>query len=66
MLHIISIVRKIFEYSFLINLFGDINITHIFYKSSHTCGMHTNDRSYLGMEGLGHLRRVCGWDWIIS
>ena len=38
----ISIIRKTFESSFLTNLFGDTNITCIFYKSSQTCGTHTN------------------------
>jgi len=32
----ISIIGKIFESSFLINLFEDINIARIFYKSSQT------------------------------
>ena len=43
----ISIIGKIFKYSFLINLFGDINVTCIFYKLSQTCGIHTNSDSYL-------------------
>jgi hypothetical protein len=41
----ISIIRKIFESNFLINLSGAKNGVHIFYKSSQTCGMKTgNDR----------------------
>jgi hypothetical protein len=43
-------IGKIFESSFLINLFGDTNVAHIFYKSSQTCGMHTNDNKYKGTE----------------
>jgi hypothetical protein len=43
---------KIFESSFLTKLFGDTNVTHIFYKSSQTCHMHTNDDTYLGTEGV--------------
>jgi hypothetical protein len=31
---IINIIGKIFEYNFLIDLFGDRNVTYIFYKSS--------------------------------
>jgi hypothetical protein len=34
---------------FLINLFG-------FYKSSQTCDKHTNDNSYLGTEGVQHIK----------
>jgi hypothetical protein len=30
-------VRKIYESAFLINIFENINITHIFYKSSQSC-----------------------------
>ena len=50
--YIISIIGKIFESSFLINLFGDTNVARIFYKSSQTCGTHTNGDSYLGTEGV--------------
>ena len=46
----ISIIEKIFESSFLINLFGDTNIAYIFYKLSQTSGTHTNGDSYLGTE----------------
>ena len=46
--HIISIIGKIFESNFLINLFKDTNVVRIFYKSSHTCGTHANDDRYLG------------------
>ena len=43
--YIIDIIGKIFESSFLINLFGDTNVVRIFYKSSQTCGTETrNDR----------------------
>ena len=35
--YIIDIIGKIFESSFLINLYGDTNIARIFYKSSQTC-----------------------------
>jgi hypothetical protein len=38
----ISIIRKIFESSFLINLFEDTNIARIFYKLSQTCGTNTS------------------------
>ena len=37
-----SIIRKIFESSFLTKLFGDTNVARIFYKSSQTCGMYVN------------------------
>jgi hypothetical protein len=50
--YIIIIVGKIFEFSFLIKLFRDTNVAHIFYKSSQICDTHTNDDSYLGMEGV--------------
>jgi hypothetical protein len=43
-------IGKIFESSFLINLFGDTNIARIFYKSSQTCGTHTNGDRYKGAE----------------
>ena len=39
----ISIIGKIFESSFLTNLFEDLNVAHILYKSSQICGMHTNN-----------------------
>jgi len=32
-----DIIGKIFKSSFLINLFGNTNITRIFYKSNNTC-----------------------------
>jgi hypothetical protein len=48
--YIISIIGKVFESSFLINLFGDTNITRIFYKVSQTYGTHTNDDTYLETE----------------
>ena len=38
----ISIIGKIFESSFLTNLFEDPNVARILYKSSQTCGTHTN------------------------
>jgi hypothetical protein len=47
-----SIIGKIFESSFLINLFGDTIIAHIFYKSSQTCSMHTNSDRYKGTDGV--------------
>ena len=50
----------IFESSFLINLFGDTNIARIFYKSSQTCGTHTNNDSYLGTEGVDCLNEISG------
>jgi hypothetical protein len=48
----ISIIGRIFESSFLINLFGDKNIAHIFYKLSQTYGTHINVDKYLGTEGV--------------
>jgi hypothetical protein len=39
---IISIIRKIFESSFLINLFEDTKVVHIFYKSSQTYDTNIN------------------------
>jgi hypothetical protein len=35
------IIGKIFESSFLINLFRNTNIARVFYKSSQTCGTET-------------------------
>jgi hypothetical protein len=46
----VPIIEKIFESSILINLFGDINVVRIFYKSSQTCGMLTNDLCYQGFN----------------
>jgi hypothetical protein len=43
-------MEKIFESSFLINLFEDINVVCIFYKSSQTYGTHTKYDTYLGTE----------------
>ena len=40
----ISIIGKIFESSFLTNLFEDLNVARILYKSSQICGMHTKRR----------------------
>ena len=42
---VISIFGKIFESSFLTNLFEDINITRIFYKSSQSYGTKTKNDS---------------------
>ena len=39
----VGIIEKIFESSFLINLFGNINVARIFYKSSQTCGTETKN-----------------------
>jgi hypothetical protein len=44
----ISIIGKIFKSSFLINLFRNINIAHILYKSSQTCDTYINSERYLG------------------
>ena len=38
-----NIIGKIFESSFLINLLRDINVAHIFYKSSQTYGTKTEN-----------------------
>jgi hypothetical protein len=38
-------IGKIFKSSFLINLFGDTNITRIFYKLSQTCGTETENNT---------------------
>jgi len=38
--------------SFLTNLFEDINIARIFYKSSQTCGTKTQNVFYFGTEGV--------------
>ena len=46
----ISIIEKIFESSFLTNLFGATNVARIFSKSSQTYGTYTNGDSYLGTE----------------
>ena len=40
-----NIIGKIFESSFLINLFGNTNVVRIFYKSSQTCGTKTGNDS---------------------
>jgi hypothetical protein len=40
----IGIIGKIFESSFLINLFGDTNIVRIFYKSNQTYGIKNRKR----------------------
>ena len=48
----ISIIGKIFESSFLINLFEATNIARIFYNLSQTCGTHTKSNTYLGTEGV--------------
>ena len=41
----INIIGKIFESSFLTNLFGDTNVAHILYKLSQSRGTDTeNDR----------------------
>jgi hypothetical protein len=45
-------IGKIFESSFSINLFRDINVTRIFYKSSQTCDTYTKDDTYLETEGV--------------
>jgi hypothetical protein len=47
-----SIIGKIFDSSFLINLFRDTNIVRIFYESIQTCSMHTNGDSYLRTDGV--------------
>jgi hypothetical protein len=43
---------KIFESSFLINLFGDTNVARIFYKSSQTYSTHINGDRYKGTKGV--------------
>jgi hypothetical protein len=43
-------VGKIFESSLLINLFENINIARIFYKSNQTGGTHT---TRVGASGTG-------------
>ena len=37
---LISIIRKIFESIFLINLYRDTNIIYILYKLNQTCGIY--------------------------
>jgi hypothetical protein len=37
---------------FLINLFGDTNVTRIFYKSSQICSTHADGDKYIGTEGV--------------
>jgi hypothetical protein len=49
---VIGIIGKIFESFFLTKLFEGTNVVCIFYKWSKTCGTHTNDDTYLGMEGV--------------
>jgi hypothetical protein len=56
----LSIIGKIFESSFLINLFRDINIAYIFYKSSQTCDTHTNDDRYKGTERVAFICDIDG------
>jgi hypothetical protein len=46
-----SIIGKIFKSNFLINLFEDINVAHIFYKSNQTYGTHIKGDEYFRMEG---------------
>ena len=54
----ISIIAKIFEFRFLINLFGDTNIARIFYdRVKLAVRTHTNDDSYLGTEGVRNYKR---------
>jgi hypothetical protein len=48
--YIISIIGKIFESSFLINLLEDTNVTYILYKSSQTYG-HRNRKQHLIGDG---------------
>ena len=38
---------------FLINLFGNINVARISYKSCQTCGTHINCDGYFETEGVG-------------
>ena len=40
---------------FLINLFRDINIIHIFYKLSQSCGTKTQNDIFFGTEGVHHI-----------
>jgi hypothetical protein len=47
---IISIIGKIFESSFLINLFGDRNVARIFYKLSQSYRHANHDDKHLGTE----------------
>jgi hypothetical protein len=49
-------IGKIFESNFLINLFGDTNVTRIFYKSNQT--YNTNGDRYSGTEEVHRLREV--------
>ena len=49
---VISIFGKIFKSSFLTNLFEDINIVHIIYKSSQICGTKTQNVFYFGTKGV--------------
>ena len=55
--------RKIVESIFIINLFGDINIAHIFYKSSQTYGTETQNDSYFGMEGVNVGERIMKFEY---
>ena len=43
---IISIIRWIVEYIFIINLFKDMNVANILYKSSQSCD------TYFGTDGV--------------
>ena len=48
----ISIIGYIFESSFLINLFRDRNVAHIFYKSSQSYRHANRGDKHFGLKGV--------------
>jgi hypothetical protein len=50
------IIRKIFESSVLINLFGDINVAHIFYKIESNLLQGNKKRQIIWDRGSTHQR----------